>query len=286
MSAMPGLTMYSLWNRRGTAALTVFAIAVNVALLLGVQKLRTSAKESFATTISGTDLIVGARSGPINLLLYSVFRIGDPTANVTWETCRRVAQHRDVAWTIPLSLGDSHRGFRVVGILAPTGTPVDRGIHVDLQSIDAIHGGTTGARGRGPAGITAFLAGMKSRDTVLLMQRALNEYRGEPLQAVIPGVALTQLWNIVGIADRALLSVAACVALAGAVGGTALAYATMWLAKPWFSTRYGIHLATRGLTATDGLVLSAVVAAALLLIAIPAWRAYRNSLTVGMTVRL
>ena len=83
MTALPGLALRSLWNRRGTAALTVFAIAVSVALLLGVQMLRDSAKQSFAGTISGTDLVVGPRGGPVNLLLYSVFHIGEPTANVS-----------------------------------------------------------------------------------------------------------------------------------------------------------------------------------------------------------
>ena len=109
------LAARSLWNRRVAAALTVFAIGVSVALLLGVQKLRVEARESFASTISGTDLVVGARSGAVNLLLYSVFRIGDPTANLSWQSYQLVARHPDVAWTIPISLGDSHRGFRVMG---------------------------------------------------------------------------------------------------------------------------------------------------------------------------
>src|SRR5688572_6995147 len=116
--AVAGLAARSLWNRRGTALLTVIAIAVSVTLLLGVQKMRDAARESFANTLSGTDLIVGARSGPVNLLLYSVFRIGDATANVSWSTYQRVARHRDVAWTIPLSLGDAHRGYRVLGTTA------------------------------------------------------------------------------------------------------------------------------------------------------------------------
>ena len=81
----------------------------------GVQQLRTSAREGFAKTLSGADLIVGARSGPINLLLYSIFRIGDATSNVTWQSYQIIAKHPDVAWTIPISLGDSHRGFRVMG---------------------------------------------------------------------------------------------------------------------------------------------------------------------------
>ncbi|HTR79975.1 MAG TPA: FtsX-like permease family protein [Gemmatimonadaceae bacterium] len=306
MSAVAGLAARSVWNRRGTAALTIFTIAVSVALLLGVQKIRVEAKASFANTISGTDLIVGARSGPINLLLYAIFRVGDATANVSYATYRTVAAHPDVAWTIPISLGDSHHGFRVMGtssdyfahyhfagdhvlafeqggpfsdlydavlgaevadslhyrlgdtiivshglgnvsfanhkdkpfrvagILKRTGTPVDRTVHVSLEAITAIHidwqSGTQApldgrvsadeARRRDltPDSITAFLVGMKSKSTVFTMQRALNEYRKEPLLAIIPGVALTQLWDLVGVADTALLIVAAFVVTAGLLG--------------------------------------------------------------------
>src|SRR5690606_12862167 len=75
----------------------------------------TEAKASFANTISGTDLIVGARSGSVQLLLYSVFRIGNATNNISWTGYQALASHPDVAWAVPLSLGDSHRGFRVPG---------------------------------------------------------------------------------------------------------------------------------------------------------------------------
>ena len=315
MKPLVGLAARSLWNRRGSAALTVFAIAISVMLLVGVETVRIGARESFARTISGTDLIVGARSGPINLLLYSVFRIGDATTNVSLQSFELVSRHPDVAWTIPISLGDSHRGYRVMGtngdyfrhyrygnrqalvlaagsafeddneavigaevasrlgyaigdkitiangigevsfaehgdhpfrisgILDPTGTPVDRTVHVSLDAIAEIHedwqGGARSAvtaprhpyDGDDPesaqaeevarpalAGITAFLVGMRSKDSVLQMQRALNEYRAEPLTAVIPGVALQQLWQIVGVADRALFVVATFVVLAGLIG--------------------------------------------------------------------
>ena len=315
MKPLIGLAARSLWNRRDSAALTVFAIGISVMLLVGVETVRNGARESFARTISGTDLIVGARSGPINLLLYAVFRIGDATANVSWQSFELVSRHPDVAWAIPISLGDSHRGYRVMGttadyfrhyrygnrqalalaagsafeddneavigaevasrlgyaigdeitiahgigevsfaehgehpfringILAPTGTPVDRTVHVSLDAITGIHedwqGGahSTATAPRHPhdgddpedaraeevtrpepAGITAFLVGMRSKDSVLQMQRALNEYRAEPLTAVIPGVALQQLWQIVGVADRALLVVATFVVLAGLIG--------------------------------------------------------------------
>ena len=306
--APPTLTLAwkSLWNRRATALLTICAIAISVALLLGVQKLRTAARDSFANTVSGVDLIVGARSGPLNLLLYSIFRIGDATANVSWTTYQKIATHPDVAWTIPISLGDSHRGFRVmgtdgnyfahyrfggdhelkfssggpfhdlydavlgsdvartlgyklgdpiivahgvgnvsfaehkdkpfrvVGILAPTGTPVDRTVHVSLEAITAIHidwqSGMQAPPGYRvsaaearlhdltPETITAFLVGMRSRVMTFTMQRAINDYRQEPLLAILPGVALSQLWELVGVADTALMIVAAFVVLAGLLG--------------------------------------------------------------------
>lgn len=109
------LAFKSMLNRKFTVALTIFSIALSIMLLLGVERLRNDARKSFANTISGTDLIVGARSGPVQLLLYSVFRIGNPTNNVSWESYQDIGKQRLVAWTVPLSLGDSHRGFRVLG---------------------------------------------------------------------------------------------------------------------------------------------------------------------------
>ncbi len=109
------LAFASLMSRRVTAGLTVFAIAISVLLFVGVEKIRMGARGGFERTISQTDLIVGARSGPINLLLYSVFRIGAATNNITWATYQDITARPEVAWAVPLSLGDSHRGFRVVG---------------------------------------------------------------------------------------------------------------------------------------------------------------------------
>ena len=110
-----GLACKSLLNRRLTAILTLLSVAMSVALLVGVERIRTEAKASFANTISGADLIVGARGGPLNLVLYSIFRMGEATNNISWESYQTIARHPAVAWTIPLSLGDAHRGFRVLG---------------------------------------------------------------------------------------------------------------------------------------------------------------------------
>ena len=109
------LAMASLANRRFTAILTAFAIALSVCLLLAVERVRVEARNSFASTISGTDLIVGARSGSVNLLLYSVFRIGNATNNIRWDSFEHFANNPKVKWAIPMSLGDSHRGYRVMG---------------------------------------------------------------------------------------------------------------------------------------------------------------------------
>ncbi len=109
------LALGSLIARATTVGMTILAIALSVALFLGVEKVRTGAKASFADTISGTDLIVGARSGSVQLLLYSVFRIGNATNNLTWSSYKDVASRPEIAWIVPISLGDSHKQFRVMG---------------------------------------------------------------------------------------------------------------------------------------------------------------------------
>lgn len=109
------LALSSIANRRLTTSLTVLSIAMSVALFLGVENVRKGARESFEGTLSQTDLIVGGRGGSLQLLLYSVFHIGTATNNITYETYEHFRNHPSVDWTIPFSLGDSHRGFRVVG---------------------------------------------------------------------------------------------------------------------------------------------------------------------------
>jgi len=299
------LAWKSLLNRRATALITIFTIALSVALLLGVERLRQDARAGFANTISGTDLLVGARSGPTQLLLYAVFHIGNATNNISWKTYQALSQHRRIAWSVPISLGDSHAGYRVigttpgfyehyryadkrplrfvdgeafaevfdvvlgsevakklgyrlgeritlahgagpvslvkhedkpfevVGILAPTGTPVDRSLQVDLRGIEAIHKDWfAGSPIPGvsfdaervqrmdltPKTITAFLVGLNSRIATFRVQREINEYADEPLLAVLPGAALAELWELMGVAENALLVVSAMVVLVGLTG--------------------------------------------------------------------
>lgn len=109
------LAFKSLIARKVSVGLTVFSICISVFVLLAIGHIKNETKSSFTSTVSGVDLIVGARTGQLNLLLYSVFRIGNATNNIGWESYQKLASSRSVAWTIPISLGDSHRGYRVMG---------------------------------------------------------------------------------------------------------------------------------------------------------------------------
>ena len=112
------LVLKSLWNRRLSTILTILGIAMSIALLIGMQKIRVGVKDGFSNTISGADLVVGGRTSPVQLLLYSIFHIGNPTNNVSYSTYKEISALKSVEWSVPLSLGDSHRGFRVVGTTA------------------------------------------------------------------------------------------------------------------------------------------------------------------------
>lgn len=286
------LALRSLWHRRLTVGLASLSIIVSVFLILGIERVREGAKRGFEGTISRTDLIVGARGGSIPLLLYSVFRIGNPTNNISYSSFESFRNHSDVEWAVPISLGDSHRGYRVVGtdhsyfnhikygknqnlefaqgetfkdlydavlgagvaeslgykvgselvlshgvaefapehgeqpfravgILYPTGTPVDQSIFVSLEAIEAIHDGWGGQEKTGdyePQTITAFFVGLKSRLAIFHLQREINQYRNEPLSAVLPGMTLQEIWRMVAVAERALVIVSILVFAASLMG--------------------------------------------------------------------
>jgi len=407
------LALKSIGNRIFTVGLTVLAIAMSVTLFLGVDKIRTGARTSFSTTISGTDLIVGARSGSINLLLYSVFRIGDPTGAMSWDSYERIAGAPGVEWAVPISLGDSHRGYRVVGtntdyfdryrygrdlqlafeageafgenedgvvigsrvardlgydvgteialshgigevsfadhdehpmrvtgILRPTGTPVDRSVHVTLEAIERIHdddgveeAGQDEDHAHEPEQITAVFIGMEQPTLVLRLQRQVNTYPDEALSAIIPGVALMQLWEVVGAGEAAfgaisafvilvglisiatslsaslnerrremailravgarpghvfalLVSEATAIAVAGSIAGVVLINFLFVMIAGVVQSRYGLTLASGGLSLTDMLTAVVVITSGALMGVLPARQALKNALADGLTVKL
>lgn len=378
------LIIASLWSRRLAVFFVVMAVAVSTTLYLSVERLRVGAWQSFSSTISGTDLIVGARSGSVQLMLYSVFRIGNATNNITMASVRDVQAMKDVAWTVPLSLGDSHRGFRVVGtnedyfqhyrfgrdqkltvengalfddlfdvvigsdvantlnykigdkivvahglgsaglvrhddlpfrvagILAPTGTPVDRSLHVSLKAITAIHvDWASGARAREttpaddlrkraragelePDAITALLVGTTSKIAVFRTARAINDYSREPLLAVLPGVALQELWTVIGTAERALSVIAFMVILTAVIGLIATILATLEQRRREIAVLRslgarpvhvaGLLMVESGLVTLTGLILGVVITTAALPIVSPRLQAqYGLNLPLGFS---
>ncbi len=307
MKALLGIAARSAWNRRLTLSLVALCIALATGLLLTLERLRADVRTSFSQAVSGTDLIVGPRTGPVQLMLHAVFHLGAAGNGIRMDSVRALAANRAVAWTLPLSLGDSHHGrpvlgttpeyftrfqygdrqplrfaqgrafagtldglyeavlgaevaehlgyrpgqtitlshgggevhaageadhddkpFTIVGVLAPTGTPVDRTVHVSLQALQAIHldwqGGAPlpGVRiapeqarkfDLQPQQISAVLVGLKVRAAAFAVQRWVAAYEGEPLMAVLPGLALAELWEVLGAGERALQAMSVLVAV-------------------------------------------------------------------------
>ncbi|MFA6195563.1 MAG: FtsX-like permease family protein [Sulfurimonas sp.] len=108
------LTYKSILNRKTAFFLSVFSIAISVVLLLGIQRVAKSSEEHFLNTLNQTDMIVGATDGSIDILLNLIFHIGDGLKEIDFSTFEEIAKMDEVAWVVPLSLGDSFRSFEVM----------------------------------------------------------------------------------------------------------------------------------------------------------------------------
>jgi len=308
MRSLLPLAWRSLGSRRFVALLTVACIGLGSAMLIVVEQIRSEARDTFTRSISGVDLIVGPRAGSVELLMGVVFRTGTPGRGMSFESYRQIAALPGVTWALPVSFGDSHHGypvmgtnadyfkhyrygrsqplafaagrpfsdvfdavvgaevaehhgyqlnqqialehgleaamdeahshqdkpFRVVGILQRTGTAVDRTVHVSLAGIEAMHVDWVGGRppdafdklsadearvvAKEPERISAMLMALDQRATALLMQSRLGAWPLEPLSAVMPGLALLELWEIVGVAENVLRGMSWCVIAVVLVG--------------------------------------------------------------------
>ena len=109
------LAYRSLLQRKTAAIMIILAISLSMSALLLTRSLSSELKNSFNSSVSGTDLIVGARSHPLQVLLYSVFRLGTPTQAVSAERWQTVQEMPQLQWSFPIALGDSHHGFAVIG---------------------------------------------------------------------------------------------------------------------------------------------------------------------------
>ena len=291
-------------SRKIAVSLSVLAMSISVYVLLGVEHARHQIKENFYNTVSGVDLIVGSRTSNINLLLYSVFRVGSPTRNIKFSTYEELSRDSNVEWAVPISLGDSHKGFRVVGtipsyfekikygkdqsisfargqkfqalfdvvlgsevakslnyriddklvlshgiseasflihknfpftvsgILRPTGTPIDQAVYVDLAGLELIHMHPNQQQkilatnfeelSIRAKEITAIMLGLKSKIRTFKFQDNVNRLKIEPLVAVIPGVALAELWQTIGFVENSMFVVTGLVFIAACLGLSAM----------------------------------------------------------------
>lgn len=295
------LTYKSLANRKFTSLLCVLSIALSVTLFLGIERIRNGAREGFTNTISKTDLIIGAKGGQLQLLLYSVFHLGSAVNNIRMSTYDEIKNNRLVEWSIPISLGDAYKGFRVVatdenffqhyrfrgdkhvalafgkvptetfdvvlgsevakkfklkvgdpivlshgisseailshdstpfhivGIAAPTMTPIDTAVFITLYGMEAMHFGWESGVPSGEqvnperfkkeniqiSQITSFMVKLKSRIAVLKMRRDIDQYEKEPIMAIIPALALQEMWQTIGYVEQILFLVSLCVLLVG-----------------------------------------------------------------------
>ncbi len=281
------MTWKSLMSRKWTVWLCSISVALTLSLVLTLQTIKSSSEESFTQTISQVDLLVGARGGQLQLLLFSVFNMGNATNNISVDAYQKWKSHKSVQWTIPISLGDSFKGFRVVGtnldffkhyrfkkdqqieiasgqlfgqeaevvlgsqvvkalnmklndsaiithgvtkgsgvvhhddepfkvvgILKATGTVLDRSVFVTLEGMDHLHHHHESDQQKS---ISAFYLRTKNRVETLQLQREINEWKTEPMMAIIPGYALSELWNNLSYFENILQLMVGLVAFFGVV---------------------------------------------------------------------
>ncbi len=313
MKILINIALQSLLSRKVTVFLTIISLTISIVVFLSIDTLRLGAKKSFFGNVKSGDLILGARSGEVQLLLYSLFQIGSPTNNISWESYKEISKKPEIDWIIPISLGDSHKQFRVMGttqdyfenfsyrqdqklqfesgtnfkdtfdvvigsdvakilnykieddiiiahgiasqslhdefpfkikgILQKTGTSTDKLVLVSLKALEAIHKDwKTGSRlpskiknkeieirnlDLTPKEITAAVIKLKSPITIFKIQREINDYQKEALQAIIPGIVLTKLWQIVSITENIMLSISSMIIISSILGMVAILYSNL-----------------------------------------------------------
>ena len=291
------IAIQSALARRSALLIMVLSTAISVAILLGVFKIRDDTKTSFSNAISGVDLVVGAKGSPTELILYSVFHIGRASNTIPASLEKTLVDLRQVAWVVPVQLGDSYRNypvvgtsidffkrvkaqgrhlqlaqgyalsdprlfdvvlghavakntqhrigeqiaishgsgtgpkqdhsnspFRIIGILEASGTPIDNAVFISTNAFDALHdiadGGLQFARLNPDSQASAFFIGLKDRGSVFSVRRQIDSLPNS-LMAVMPGVALDELWSSMEIAENALLLIALGVLITTILGITA-----------------------------------------------------------------
>ena len=308
MKVLLSLAFYSLVSRKVSVFLTITCISLSIILFSSIDNFRKSTKKTFFSNAKSGDLIISSRSGEIEALLYLIFQIGTPANNIRWKSFKDIKNHPDVKWAIPISLGDSHKQYRVLGtssdyfkkiqiknkkiefykgdyfkdifdvvigydvaktlnykindkiivahgissqdfhdefpfringILKKSGSNTDKLIFVSLEALEAIHkdwkGGFKLPKIKSklksfnesdlvPKEITGAIIKLNSKIKIFQFKRDLFKYKNEPIQAIIPGLALTKLWQMVSFVEQILLLICYFVVFVTLLGMAALIY--------------------------------------------------------------
>lgn len=104
-----------LWNRKLTTAMTIISVSLGVALISAVLTLREQTQKRFEEEGQAFDLVVGAKGNPLQLVLSTVYFLDAPTGNMPLADFERIREMEDVVAAFPLSLGDTFRGYRIIG---------------------------------------------------------------------------------------------------------------------------------------------------------------------------
>ena len=119
---------------------------------------------------------------------------------------------------------------------------MDQTVHVSLKGIEAIHidwrngvkmpgpgisAKAVAERDLTPKAITAFMVGLNSKIATFGFQREVNDYRQEPLMAILPGVALSELWQMMGALENILMVISGLVLVASLLGMCTMLLASM-----------------------------------------------------------
>ena len=104
-----------LWSRPLAAALNLLLLTLGLASITFLLLVSHQISQAFDRDVAGIDVVVGAKGSPMQLILSGVFHLDVPTGNVPLAAVKELEKHPQVAKVIPISLGDSFRGFRIVG---------------------------------------------------------------------------------------------------------------------------------------------------------------------------
>ena len=104
-----------LWSRPLAAALTLLLLSLGLASITLVLLVNHQIQQAFARDLAGIDVVVGAKGSPLQLILSGVFQIDTPTGNVPLADVQTLQANPQVAKLIPISMGDSFKGYRIIG---------------------------------------------------------------------------------------------------------------------------------------------------------------------------